>query len=153
MPITPQIKARLFALCQQYVQQRVNNARQAMESAQEAANSESKSSAGDKYETGRAMAQLERDRNAQLLAEAQKIAGDLNRLTIDKTYETVQPGSVVTTNRGVFFISIGAGKLALNGVDYFAVSAASPIGMALAGRRVGEGVVFNRMDYTVLDVA
>lgn len=153
MPITLETKAALFALCQQYVQQRVHNARQAMEAAQEAANSESKSSAGDKYETGRAMAQLERDRNAQLLAEAKRVEGDLTRLNIDKTYETVQPGSVAITSRGRFFISIGAGKVTFDGIDYFAVSAASPIGMALAGRRMGEGVVFNRMDYTVQEVA
>lgn len=54
-----------------------------MEGAQEAANSESKSSAGDKYETGRAMAQLERDRHAQLLAEAQKVERELTQLNIE----------------------------------------------------------------------
>lgn len=152
MPITQETKTALFALCEAYVQQRINNARQAMESAQEAANSESKSSAGDKYETGRAMAQLERDRNAQLLAEAQKIVGDLARLNIEKKYETAQPGSVVTTNRGRFFISIGAGKLVSDGVDYVAVSPASPIGMALSGRKAGEMITFNKLAYNVQDV-
>ena len=152
MPINQEKKAALFALCEAYVQQRIDNARQAMESAQEAANSESKSSAGDKYETGRAMAQLERDRNAQLLAEAQKIAGDLARLNIEKLYETAQPGSVVTTNRGWFFISIGAGKLVLDNVDYFAVSSASPIGIALTGRKAGEVITCNKLAYDVLEV-
>ncbi len=143
----------LFALCQQYVQQRIETARQAMEAAQEAANSESKSSAGDKYETGRAMAQLERDRHAQLLAEAMKLSQDLDRLVIDKQYHTVQPGSLVTTNRGVFFVSISAGKLSLAGTDYFAVSPASPIATVLAGRRTGDTVVVNKQTYQLLDVA
>ena len=134
------------------MQQRIDTARQAMEAAQEAANSESKSSAGDKYETGRAMAQLERDRHAQLLAEAQKIDQELSQINPEKTYEIVQPGSLVVTNRGRFFISIGAGKLTLDGEDYFAVSSASPIGTALAGRKVNDTITFNNLTYQVLDV-
>lgn len=139
-------------MCQNYVQKRIDTARQAMEAAQEAANSESKSSAGDKYETGRAMAQLERDRHAQLLAEAVKIERELKQLAIEKSYETVQPGSVAVTSRGLFFISIGAGKMTLDGVDYFAVSAASPIGSLLAGHRVGDAVTFNKMVYQIQEV-
>ena len=149
---TQDTKVALFALCQQYVQQRIDTARQAMEAAQEAANSESKSSAGDKYETGRAMAQLERDRNAQLLAGALQLERDLQQITIDKTYESVQPGSIVTTNRGTYFISIGAGKLLLGGTAYFGVSAGSPIAVALAGRKVGEVATFNKQAYEVLDI-
>lgn len=123
-----------------------------MEAAQEAANSESKSSAGDKYETGRAMAQLERDRNAQLLAEAQKLGQELARLNIGKKYDTVQSGSLVITNRGAFFISMSAGKLSVDGRDYFAISAASPIATALASRKAGDVVTFNKMAYQVMEV-
>ncbi|MFD2936850.1 3-oxoacyl-ACP synthase [Spirosoma flavum] len=148
-----EIKSALFTLCETYVQQRITTARQAMEAAQESANEESKSSAGDKYETGRAMAQLERDRHAQLLAEAKKLEQELTRLNIDKTYEIIQPGSLVTTNRGSFFISISAGKLALDGSDYFAISAASPIGTLLGGHRAGNSVTFNKVTYQVLEVA
>ncbi|GAB2539378.1 3-oxoacyl-ACP synthase [Spirosoma aerophilum] len=147
-----QTKAALLALCEAYVQKRITTAKQAMEEAQEAANSESKSSAGDKYETGRAMAQLERDRHAQLLAEATKVERELKQLTIEKAFETVQPGSLAVTNRGLFFISVGAGKLSVDGVDYFAVSAASPIGTALAGRKANDTVTFNKMIYQVLEV-
>ena len=150
--ITQDTKVALLALCQQYVQQRIDTARQAMEAAQEAANSESKSSAGDKYETGRAMAQLERDRNAQLLAGALQLERDLQQVVIDKTYESVQPGSIVTTNRGVYFISIGAGKLLLDDAAYFGVSAGSPIAIALAGRKVGEVATFNKLTYKVTGV-
>ncbi|QJW92228.1 3-oxoacyl-ACP synthase [Spirosoma taeanense] len=123
-----------------------------MEAAQESANSESKSSAGDKYETGRAMAQLERDRHAQLLAEALKLEQELIRLNTEKTYATVQPGSLVITSRGRFFISISAGKLNIDGSDYFAVSPASPIGVALAGHKAGDTVQFNAMSYQLTEV-
>ncbi|MFD2573910.1 3-oxoacyl-ACP synthase [Spirosoma soli] len=146
------IKQALFFQCKVYVQQRIATAKQAMEAAQESANSESKSSAGDKYETGRAMAQLERDRHAQLLAEAIKLEQELIRLNTDKHYDTVQPGSLVITNRGTFFISISAGKLVVEGADYFAISPASPIGAVLAGKKLGESAIFNKISYQVLNV-
>lgn len=150
---THPLKQLLYQQCQTYVQQRIATAQQAMEAAQEAANSESKSSAGDKYETGRAMAQLERDRHAQLLAEAMKLSQELTRLNIDKKYDTIQPGSLVITNKGLFFISISAGKISINGTDYFAVSPASPIATLLAGHKVGDAVTFNKLTYQVLDLS
>ncbi len=146
-------KQALLALCEAYVQQRIRTARQAMEAAQESANQEEKSSAGDKYETGRAMAQLERDRHAQLLADAQKLQSELSRLNVEKAYSTVQPGSLVTTNQGAFFISISAGKLTFNGIGYFAVSPASPIATALAGHKAGDVVTFNRQTYQLISVS
>ncbi|GAB3499159.1 hypothetical protein GCM10027341_21880 [Spirosoma knui] len=150
--IDHKIKASLFALCESYVEQRINTAKEAMEAAQESANAEEKSSAGDKYETGRAMAQLERDRHAQLLAEAMKLGQELGRMNVDKVYESVQPGSLVSTNRGTFFISISAGKLTLNNVLYFAISPASPIGTALAGKKAGDTVTFNNLSYQITKV-
>ncbi|GAB3560137.1 GreA/GreB family elongation factor [Spirosoma fluminis] len=146
------VKASLFALCESYVEQRINTAKEAMEAAQESANTEEKSSAGDKYETGRAMAQLERDRHAQLLAEAMKLGQELGRINVDKVYESVQPGSLVITNRGQFFISISAGKLTLNNVLYFAISPASPIGTALTGKKAGDTVTFNNLSYQIAKV-
>lgn len=119
-----------------------------MRAAQESANSESKSSAGDKYETGRAMAQLERDRHAQLLADAQRMMQDLTQIDLAPAL-VVRAGSLVKTARGTFFISISAGRISLDGSEYMAVSAASPIGVALRGKRVGDTAVFNTIRYVI----
>lgn len=146
------IKKVLYQHCLAYVQTRIDTATEAMQAAQESANSETKSSAGDKYETGRAMAQLERDRHAQLLADAQRMMADLEKMNPDATSLVAMPGSLVQTSRGTFFISISAGKITLDGIDYFAVSPASPIGALLLGKRVGEVATFNRMTYNVLSV-
>lgn len=150
--IPTELKDALYRHCQTYVDTRITNARQAMEAAQEAANSESKSSAGDKYETGRAMAQGERDRHAQLLADAVKQQQELGQIDAQKTYPTVQPGSVVLTNRGNYFIGISAGKITLAGTDYFAVSPASPIATALKNKAAGDTVSFNKMTYELTAV-
>ena len=146
------IKPHLYARCLAYVQERILTATEAMQAAQESANSESKSSAGDKYETGRAMAQLERDRHAQLLADAKRMLADLEKINPGITTSVVVPGSLVRTSRGTFFLAISAGKLTLDGADYFAVSVASPIGALLLGKKVGEVVMFNKMGYEVLGI-
>src|ERR1700761_1589374 len=63
--------------------QRITNSNEAMTQAQEAANSEEKSSAGDKYETGRAMGHLQKDMHARQLAEALKEQAALHAITVE----------------------------------------------------------------------
>jgi hypothetical protein len=137
------IKTQLHALCATFVGQRIEAAQAAMLTAQESANSETKSSAGDKYETGRAMAQEERNRNAVQLQQALQLQGELARINPDLPCDAVRPGALVTTNLGRFFIGISAGKLTVEGQEYFGVSAAAPMAVALSGRRAGEAVLFN----------
>jgi len=137
------LKQTLYALCEQYVQDRLTAIQAAINAAQESANSETKSSAGDKYETGRAMAQNERDRNLVQLQQARQLQGELLRIDPTKPADTVHPGALVRTSMGRFFISISAGKLTVDGTDYFAVSAAAPVAAALSGKRAGEEAVFN----------
>ncbi|RRB04578.1 3-oxoacyl-ACP synthase [Larkinella rosea] len=146
------IKQTLFDRCQQYVEQRIETAKTAMEAAQSAANEESKSSAGDKYETGRAMAQIERDRHAQQLAEAHKLQQELSRIDVGKTYSIVQPGSLVITSQGNYFIAISAGKLTVDQTDYFAVSAASPIAVRLSHAKPNDEVVFNGKPIRIVEI-
>nr|GFD49124.1 hypothetical protein [Tanacetum cinerariifolium] len=78
MPSTA--KPAFYLACLAYVQMRLVAARAGMAAAQESSNSETKSSAGDKYETGREMANQERDRHAAQLYEAQKLLADLQKI-------------------------------------------------------------------------
>ncbi|MCB2407472.1 3-oxoacyl-ACP synthase [Hymenobacter lucidus] len=147
-----ELKASLYALCEQYAQDRLDAIQAAIQAAQESANSETKSSAGDKYETGRAMAQNERDRNLVQLQQGRQLQGELQRIDPDRACDTVRPGALVRTSMGWFFISISAGKFPVAGVDYFAVSAAAPVAAALSGKRAGEEAVFNGKKVRVEEV-
>jgi hypothetical protein len=64
----------------------------------------------------------------------------------------IRSGSLVKTSRGTFFISIGAGRIPVDGTDYLAVSSASPMGMALRGKRVGDIAMFNNVTYIIEEV-
>ena len=147
-------KITLHAACLAYVQTRLDAARAGMAAAQESSNSETKSSAGDKYETGRAMAQQERDRHAAQLHEAQQLLSALQKINPELASDTVRLGALASTSLGLFYLSISAGRLATSaGQDFMAVSPAAPLAVALHGRRAGEEVVFNGKAVRVLAVS
>jgi transcription elongation GreA/GreB family factor len=148
----PDLKKKLHSLCAEIVQQKIYIAKQAMDSAQQSANQEEKSSAGDKYETGRAMAQIERDQAAQQLDEALKLKNVLDQITSTSPSNKVVLGSLVTTDQNVFYISISAGKIELEGKTFFAVSTQSPIGVELLNRKQGDVFVFNKLKQTILKI-
>jgi transcription elongation GreA/GreB family factor len=143
------LKKELHKLCMAYVRGRMETAVQAIDAAQQAANEETKSSAGDKYETGRAMMQQETDRNKAQLNEANKLMVALNHISTGTISKTVLPGSLVKTNNGKFYMAISAGTLLLNGEAYFAVSPASPIGLSLSGKSAGDEFTLNGKQYRV----
>ncbi|RVU00468.1 3-oxoacyl-ACP synthase [Mucilaginibacter limnophilus] len=144
-----ELKQQLYNACQQYVQSRLTAAQEAIDAAQQAANEETKSSAGDKYETGRAMAQLESDRNKAQLNEANKLKVALNNIPLSQTKEAADAGSVVITSNGKFYISISAGTLSINNEAYFAVSLASPVGLQLKGKKAGDSFMLNGRNYLI----
>lgn len=147
-----QLKIRLHTLCQQQVALRISTAKEAMDAAQAAANNEGKSSAGDKYETGRAMMQLERDQHARLLAEALKLRQLLDSLDPTLQHDQVRAGSLVKTSAGVYYVSVSLGKLVLEGEDYMAISPATPLGQQLMGKRSGESFTFSQKQFKVLEL-
>nr|WP_294950319.1 3-oxoacyl-ACP synthase [uncultured Mucilaginibacter sp.] len=147
-----EIKTALHTLCVAYVKGRMQEAEQAIAEAQQAANNDTKSSAGDKYETGREMAQQETNRNLAQLNEANKLMVALNQVGVKSAAATADTGSLVTTNNGDFYIAISAGSLLLNGKNYFAVSPVSPIGLKLKGKRAGEEFNLNGKTYLISSV-
>lgn len=147
-----EIKKQLHQLCINYVQQRMDAAQQAINEAQQASNDDTKSSAGDKYETGREMAQQETNRNLAQLNEANKLMVALNQLGTNVQSDIAVPGSLVITDNGLFYLSISAGTLTLDGKQYFAVSPASPIGVKLKGVKTGDNFVLNGKTYKIEEV-
>lgn len=143
------VKEELYKLCIDYVQKRINEARQAIEDAQEGSDEDTKSSAGDKYETGREMMQQVADRSQAQLNEANKMMLQLSSISYSTTSSSVVTGSLVETNFGKFFIAISAGALNIGPQTYHAVSPASPIGIKLNGLKAGDGFDLNGRAYRI----
>jgi hypothetical protein len=144
-----ELKKQLYNLCIEYVQKRMEAAQLAIEEAQKASNDDTKSSAGDKYETGRAMMQQETDRNRQQLDETNKLKVALNQVNPSAVSDKVDNGSLVITDNGNFYIAISAGTLKVDNEAYFAVSAAAPICLLLKGKKIGEEIALNGKLYHI----
>ena len=120
-----------------------------IDEAQQASKDDTKSSAGDKYETGRAMMQQETDRNMAQLNEANKLKVALNTINPTIIHNTIDTGSVVKTNNGNFYLAISAGTLNVDGESYFAISPASPIGIKMKGLKAGDEFEVNGKGYQI----
>jgi len=127
-------------------------AQQAIDEAQKESNDDTKSSAGDKYETGRAMMQQETDRNLSQLNEANKLKVALNQFSSSAISDSAETGSLVITDNGNFYIAVGAGVLTVNNEHYFSVSPASPIGLKFKGLKTGEEFMLNGKQYRIKEV-
>lgn len=138
-----QIKSLLYEFCVEFVEKRIATIQKAIAEAQIAANEETKSSVGDKYETGRAMAQIDKELNIRQLLEAEKLKSDLMKINLKAKPNSVQLGSLIKTNEINYFIAISAGKIVIDGINYFAVSPVSPIGAKLLNKSVGDTFEFN----------
>lgn len=147
------LKPQLYQLCLDFIQKRIENLEYALKQARQASNDDTKSSAGDKYETTREMMQQEMDRNSKLLYEAGQQKNILQQIEHVEENRLVKNGSLVYTNQGNFYISISAGELNLQGEKFFAVSQASPIGQKLLGKTKGDQFIFNSKAYLVEAIA
>jgi transcription elongation GreA/GreB family factor len=146
------IKAALLKTCEELLQQRIKVAQNAMQEAQESANGEQKSSAGDKYETSRAMGQIARDMYAKQLSEA---IADLNRLKAISNLKpslSVEVGSVVITEQNRYFLAIGLGKIEVNEIPFFVISPLSPIGALLKGKSKNDSVDFAGKTHKIIEI-
>jgi transcription elongation GreA/GreB family factor len=137
------LKKELFNACVVFVKRREDTVQQIIRSNQKALASETKSSAGDKHETGRAMLQLEMEKASQQLEGIYDMRLILSKIRIDDVSEIIKLGSVVITNQANYFLAISAGQFNISESVYYGVSPVSPIGKLLLGKRVGDTFNFN----------
>lgn len=146
------LKQLLFDKCSDYIETRWLTIQSNIEELQESLSSETKSSAGDKHETGRAMLQLEREKAGQQLAEIENVKNALTQINIEKVSETVIIGSLVYTSQYNYFISISAGLITVDSEIFYAISPQTPMGQLLLGKRVGDRVDFREQVIVVEEI-
>lgn len=121
-------------------------------SAKESRDNETKRSVGDKYETNRAMMQMEVEKNRVQLNNTERLKHELSSLNFQKKYDKVEFGSLVVTDKGKYLISIAIGKIILEKEDIFCLSLASPIGKALHEKTIGDMVLFRGEEFSIIDI-
>lgn len=145
------LKEELYHYCQHFAQQRLARIQANIQGVQEALVSETKSSAGDKHETGRAMLQLEREKLGHQLAEAEKMEQTLSKVTNARNAKNISLGSFVKTSKAAYYIAISAGEFKGGAEKVYCISAGTPIGKLLLGKSVGDTLVFNGDEIRILE--
>jgi hypothetical protein len=137
---------------QQLIAERIAMAKSAIDNAQEAANNEDKSSAGDKYETGRAMGHLEKNMYARQQAENIKELARLQEVNTEIIYATAQTGAVVRCAEQSFFIAAGLGKQRIADQTIFFLSPYTPLAQLILQKKAGDRFLFNKTEIVILEV-
>jgi transcription elongation GreA/GreB family factor len=142
-------KQDLYNQCVQLVDTRFKSIQGHISDIQNSLLSETKSSAGDKHETGRAMLQLEREKAGRQLAEINKLRTALSKINIEKKTTNVGLGSLVYTSNAHYFIAVSIGALKGGDNSFYAISPSTPIGELLMGKTVGDEVSFNGNSFVI----
>ncbi len=141
-------KQLILETCKELILKRISTAEYAMKAAQESSNSEDKSSAGDKYETARAMGQLDRDMNAKQLVQAKQELIELNKIDLQPSNK-VKIGSLVQTSQSLYFIAVGLGNVQIKNEMIVIISPRSPLAMAMMGCGEHDTFMFNQKQFII----
>ena len=114
-----------------------------------ASNNETKSSMGDKYETSREMVQQEIN-NIQLQLNENLRAKNSLKLITTNPHQTIGVGSLVETEKGLFYIAVSLGEIIFNEKKIFVISTESPLGNVLLGHKTGEEISLNNLKQKIL---
>ncbi len=106
----------------------------------------------DRYDSFRAQLLRKRDMFSQKLVKNNEQLVLLDRIDFTKKLSSVEIGALVITENQNLFISIGLGKIEIDGETYYAISPAVPVYKAMDGKKAGEEFEFNGRKNTILEI-
>lgn len=144
-------KKQLVQVCKNIKTETETNLLAAIADAQQSANEYGQPK--DRYDSYRAQLLTRRDMLAQQLERVQNEIGLLDRIDLSRVCDVGGFGSVVVTPVQKVFISIGIGKISMEGMgDFYAISASVPFAQAVKEKKAGDTVVFNGKKLEILQV-
>ncbi|MBO3698647.1 GreA/GreB family elongation factor [Roseivirga sp. E12] len=146
------LKQELLNHCLSNIEERIDRLEQEMEALKRSAESDTKSSMGDKYETGREMINLEKGKIAEQLNETIRMRQALLSIDADKKNEIGALGALITTAQAMYFMATSIGKVSLGDQDFFVISPVSPIGQQLLNKKVGDQISFAGKEIALLNI-
>jgi sortase (surface protein transpeptidase) len=146
------MKSTILTYVKTYLDQRMQTSLDAMNAAQESANGESKSSAGDKYETSRAMGHLDRDMHARMYQQTREERKLIERIDGNIDFKKGALGAFISTSMGDFFLSVSIGQVKIDEKPIMIISPQSPIGALLIGKITGDKFNFRGKEAEILAI-
>ena len=143
-------KREILNFIQNILTEKIQNLQKLIEETRASSN-DTKSSMGDKYETGREMLQQEIN-NLQI-----QLNGFSNSMNILKNinpvpHQSVGLGSLIHTEKGKFFIAISLGEISFENEKIFIISAESPLAKAMHGLKKNDIFSINNVNQAIKNV-
>tara|TARA_Y100000389_G_scaffold176134_1_gene187412 strand:+ start:1267 stop:1728 length:462 start_codon:yes stop_codon:yes gene_type:complete len=148
----PLIKKTLFNHCKTHLEKKMKVLEQLKKNLQKDLTYETKSSAGDKYETARAMIQLENEKLSNQIREIELNYQKLNTIKDFQTSKSISLGSIIFTDKANYYVAIAADFFEVNSKVFYCISSQSPIGKLLIGKKINESIMFNNVQSTILEI-
>ena len=145
-----EIKEQLLTKCVERQMQSIDDLQKEMDEAQRMSNDYGQPK--DRYDAFRTKLLRQKDMYAQQQAKAILVLNTLKKISLKEELKKVEFGAVIIMNKQNLFVAAGIGKIELNGTDYFAISPQVPIFKVLAGKKIGDEVVFNANKFIISDI-
>ncbi len=146
-------KEQLIASCRKILDERRQVILKAIEGLKEDLENETKSSAGDKYETGREMINIEWNKLSIQLKENDRLQQIFFRIENQNPTEEVRLGSLVRTSTANYFLSAPIGIVTAGSDAFFAIGINSPVARLMLGLKAGEEFSFNGKKAKILQIS
>ncbi|WP_162343112.1 GreA/GreB family elongation factor [Cyclobacterium salsum] len=137
------------ALCR--IHENLNDLNAQFSALKEASSGETKSSAGDKYETGRETIRQSRALLEKQLQTIRQWESKIQQIPLEPVSD-IREGAVVLLDLGWIWVSVSFGKLVMQTNEIQGVSVASPLVLAIKGRKKGDVVTFRGRKIEILDI-
>lgn len=143
-------KENLIIIVRQKLSEKIQNFEKLI-SETRASSNDTKSSMGDKYETGREMLQQEINNLQVQLNEVLK-QQDFLKTIVQKSSEKAEKGAIVKTERGLFFISVSLGEIIFENQKIIGISPESPLAKAMNGKQKNEVFSINNINQKIENI-
>lgn len=147
--LTIESKQKAKQACLLKVGKRIEVCESQLKQLQQDLTNETKSSAGDKYETGRAMLHIEREKIGRQLAELEQLEQVIKTIEPTVIHQKIQLGSFVQTKDNCYFMAVSLGKMEVDGIPFYAISTQTPMAQVLLGRSKGDRVNFRETSFEI----
>lgn len=143
-------KASLLIIVKAKLSEKIQNFEKLISETRTSSN-DTKSSMGDKYETGREMLQQEIN-NLQIQLNEVLKQQDFLKTILVKPFDKSEKGAVVKTEKGLFFISVSLGEITFENQKTICISPESPLAKAMNGKQKGEIFSLNNMSQKIIEI-
>lgn len=143
-------KSSLINIVKLKLSEKINNLEKLIAETRASSN-DTKSSMGDKYETGREMLQQEIN-NLQIQLNEVLKQQDFLKTVLPKQSDKAEKGAIVKTEKGLFFISVSLGEITCENQKIICISPESPLAKAMFGKQENESFSLNNINQKIIEI-